>query len=71
MTTRSRSPLAAAVLAVSAVVPLLAAGSAAADLSVPTAIGGTVQQHTTGHRAVVSQKMRHHRLHRSGHHRHG
>lgn len=71
MTTRPRSRLAAAaVLTVSASVSLLAAGSASADLSVPTAIGGTVQPGSTGHMAVISQKMRHHRLQRSGHHRH-
>jgi hypothetical protein len=69
MTTRPRSRLAAAVLAVSAAVPLLAVGPASANLSVPTVIGGTVQQDSTGHTAVISQKMRHRRLERSGHHR--
>jgi hypothetical protein len=68
MTTRPRSRLAAAVLAVGAAVPLLAVGSASANLSVPTVVGGMVQQGTTGHRAVISQKERRHSLHRSGHH---
>lgn len=36
---------------------------------VPTASGGTVQQHSSGHTAVVSQKKRHYSLHRSHHHR--
>lgn len=127
MRSRSRSRLTAAVLAVSVVAPLAAAGPASAEPlpplptvdatclnatdpvqceiallegtatgtvttvtsqpplviggtgggtgtsttslgSVPTATGGTVQQGSTGHRAVATKK-RHYRLHRSGHHR--
>ena len=36
---------------------------------VPTATGGTLQQRSTGHQAVVTKKKRHYNLHRSGHHR--
>ena len=80
MTNRFR--LATALLGASLAVPLVAAGPSSADVvplptvdtsttslgGLPTATGGTVQQRSPGHSAVISKK-RQYRLHRSGHHR--